>query len=184
MRSENSYPSRRHLSTGNAHGRCHGFPYADVSTGRRQWWSACFGLADPRWGESDCRASGCRLLVVVSTTLTSRAPSEGPDASVSQSEAVRTGIGINALVPDRQPTGEVSLSSNDIWWDMMLEGELTLGGGPATPRRLTTGPADARSFQLAGIVLCCAVDIEGADKDRRANVILLIRLFDGIMCVA
>ena len=79
-------------------------------------------------------------------------------------------------MPDTQPTEEVSLSSNDIWWDMMLEGELTLGGGPVTPRP-TTGPANARSFQLAGIVLCCAVDIEGADKDRRANVILLIRLF-------
>jgi hypothetical protein len=36
--------------------------------------------------------------------------------------------------PTRTPTEEVSLSSNDIWRDMMLEGELTLGGGPATPR--------------------------------------------------
>jgi hypothetical protein len=134
VRSENSYPRRRQLAAGSAHGRCHGGPYANVSTGRRQWWSACFGFARPRWGESDGRASGCRLLVVVSTTLTSRAPSEGPDASVSQSEAVQT------KWDQRFSAGHAAhgrgwfLSSNDIWWDMMLEGELTLGGGPATPR--------------------------------------------------
>ena len=36
--------------------------------------------------------------------------------------------------PTRTLTEEVSVSSNDIWWEMTLEGELTLGGGPATPR--------------------------------------------------